>query len=70
MDTNYTRIFVGSQIEALGISNKLKAVGIIAVVKDEEESARLAGFGSSPATSTEVFVHNDELEKAEKALDS
>lgn len=70
MDTNYTRIFCGSRIEALGITSKLKEIGIIAVLKDEGESARLAGFGSSPATSAEVFVHNDELDKAEKALDS
>lgn len=68
MDSNYTRIFIGSQVEAQGIVAKLKDVGIIAVVKDEAESARLAGFGSSPTSSTEVHVHNDELAKAQEAL--
>ena len=68
MDSNYTRIFIGSQVEAQGVLAKLEAVGISAVVKDEAESARLAGFASAPSSSTEVHVHNDELAKAQEAL--
>ena len=68
MDSNYTRIFIGSQVEAQGVLAKLEAVGISAVVKDEAESARLAGFASAPSSSTEVHVHNDELAKAKSAL--
>ena len=68
MDSNYTRIFIGSQVEAQGIIAKLKDVGINPVIKDEAESARLAGFGSSPTSSTQVYVHNDELAKAEAVL--
>lgn len=64
MDTNYTRIFIGNPIEAQGIVASLEEVNIIAVVKNEEESARLAGFGASPQSSAEVFVHKDEYEKA------
>lgn len=70
MDSNYTRIFVGSSAEAQSIVNRLKEIGIVAVVKDEAESARLAGFASSMLGDAEVFVHNDELEKTEKALDA
>ena len=68
MDSNYTRIFIGSQVEAQGIIAQLKDAGIIAVVKDEAESARLAGFGSSPSSSTEVYVHNDELAKTQELI--
>lgn len=70
MDTNYTRIFVGNTAKAQSIVSRLKDIGIIAVVKDEAESARLAGFASSMLGDAEVFVHNDELEQAEKILDS
>ncbi|TMM55941.1 DUF2007 domain-containing protein [Maribacter algarum] len=70
MDSNYTRIFIGNIAEAQSIVSRLKDIGIIAVVKDEAESARLAGFGSSMLGEAEVFVHNDELEQAEKVLDS
>ena len=68
MDSNYTRIFIGSQVEAQAVLATLEAVGISAVVKDEAESARLAGFGSAPTSSTEIFVHNDELAKAQEAM--
>lgn len=70
MDTNYTRIFVGDVAQAQSIVSRLKDIGIIAVVKDEAESARLAGFASSMLGVSEVFVHNEELEQAEKMLDS
>lgn len=70
MDSNYTRIFVGNAITSKGIINQLQEIGITAVVKDEAESARLAGFASSMLDEVEVYVHNDELEKAEKVLDS
>lgn len=70
MDSNYTRIFVGNAITSKGIINQLKEIGITAVVKDEAESARLAGFASSMLDEVEVYVHNDELEKAEKVLNS
>lgn len=68
MDSNYTRIFIGNQAEAQRILARLKAVGIIPVVKDEAESARLAGFGYSATNSNEIYVHKDELKKAESTL--
>ena len=68
MDSNYTRIFIGNPIEANALAARLKEIGIIAVVKNEAESARLAGFGASPQSSAEVFVHKDEMEKAQSIL--
>jgi hypothetical protein len=37
------------------------------VIKDESESARMAGFGITH-DQQQVFVHQDELQKAEKVL--
>lgn len=72
MDSNYTRIYFGNTIESQKIVNQLKEIGIVAVVKDQANSARLAGFASPAAAlgEAEVFVHNDELERAEKVLDA
>lgn len=70
MDSNYTRIFIGNTAEAQSIVSRLKDIDIIAVVKDESESARLAGFASSMLGEAEVYVHNDELDRAEKVLDA
>lgn len=69
MDSNYTRIFVGNRIAAKGITSRLKENGITAVVKDEGESARLAGFASSLLDEAEIYVHNDELDKAQELLE-
>ena len=64
MKSNYTKIFVGNSIIAKGIINQLEEIGIVAVVKNEGESARMAGFASAVLDETELYVHNDELEKA------
>ena len=42
---------------------------IFPVVKDESESARLAGFGISNPSTQQVFLHEDEIEIGEKILE-
>lgn len=68
MDSNYTRIFIGNTIAAKRISNQLEEMGINPIIKNEAESARLAGFAPSMLNETEIYVHNDELEKAKKVI--
>jgi hypothetical protein len=64
MKSNYKKIFTGEAIVAKQIASKLHEIGIEAVVKDEAESARLAGFASSMLGQVDIFVHKDEFEKA------
>ena len=64
MTSNYKKIFTGESIVAKQIVSRLHEIGIEAVVKDEAESARLAGFASSMLGQVEIYVNNDELEKA------
>lgn len=64
-DSNYIKVFTGDFITVKRILNDLQIEGITAVVKDETESARLAGFGGGIVPGfQEVYVHNDELDKA------
>jgi len=63
-DSNYVKIFTGSFIIVQRMINALKEIDINAVVKDETESGRLAGFGASISGSQELYVHKDELDKA------
>ncbi|MRI00353.1 DUF2007 domain-containing protein [Kriegella sp. EG-1] len=67
MKSNYLKIFSGNQFEVNKIASELRKVGIEAVIKDEAESARLSGFASS-TSSVYLYVHQDELEKAEKVI--
>ena len=64
MESNYTRIYTGSFVIVQLLISKLEEVGISPVIKDETESARLAGFGPAIPGTQEVFVHKKELDKA------
>ncbi|RAJ15635.1 putative signal transducing protein [Arenibacter echinorum] len=65
MNSKYTRVFSGSFILAQTIENQLREIGIIPVIKDESESGRLAGFGSAIQGNQQIYVHADELGKAQ-----
>lgn len=60
----YTKIFSGSFIIVRLILDHLENAGINAIVKDESESGRLAGFASSMEGLQEVYVSQEELYKA------
>jgi len=70
MKSNYTKIFTGETLIAKQIEGKLHEIGIEAVVKDEAESARLAGFASSMLGQVELYVNNDEVESATKIVEA
>ncbi|MGB2245628.1 MAG: putative signal transducing protein [Flavobacteriaceae bacterium] len=63
--SSYQHLYTGSNIDVLALLNALADVGITPVVKDESESARLAGFGVTTPLMQRVFVHKDELDKAQ-----
>ena len=69
MTSNYKKIFTGESLLAKQIVSKLHEIGIEAVVKDEAESARLAGFASSMLGQVELYVNNDEVESAMKIVE-
>ncbi|WP_243472281.1 putative signal transducing protein [Winogradskyella sp. MH6] len=60
----YTKVYSGNFILVTRVKDELEAKGIVPIVKDEGESQRLAGYGSMNQGFQEVFVHNDELDKA------
>jgi hypothetical protein len=63
--TEYTKIYQGNFILVTRVRNELERIGIVPIIKDEGESQRLAGYGSMNQGFQEVYVHNDELEKAQ-----
>lgn len=63
-DSNYIKIFTGNFVIVQRIITDLENVNINAVVKDETESGRLAGFGASIQNQQEIYVNKDELDKA------
>lgn len=68
-DTEYTKVFSGNFILATRIKDELERIGIVPIIKDEGESQRLAGYGSMNQGWQELFVSNDEAEKAKVIID-
>ncbi|WMI67565.1 putative signal transducing protein [Mangrovimonas sp. YM274] len=69
-EDNYIKIFSGNFIMVQLMISKLEDVGIEPIIKDESESGRLAGFGSSIQGFQELYVHKDELDKAVHIVES
>jgi hypothetical protein len=66
--TEYTKVYYGNSILAMRIKTELEQVGIVPIIKDEGESQRLGGQGSISNGIQEIYVHNDELEKAKDVV--
>lgn len=62
--TEYTKVYYGNFILVTRIKEELKHAGIVPIIKDEGESQRLAGYGSMNQGFQEVYVHNEEVDKA------
>ena len=62
--TEYTKVYFGNFILVTRVKDELEAAGIVPIIKDEGESQRLAGYASMNQGYQEVYVHNDELDKA------
>lgn len=63
-NSDYTKIFTGNSIVVQKIVLLLKENNIQVIVKDESESARLAGFGAAIDGLQDVYVKNKFAEKA------
>ena len=65
----YHLLYKGSQILVLALTNALNSENINPVIKDQGESARLAGFGTPTPLLQEVYLHEDEIKKGKKVLE-
>ncbi len=60
--SEHIRIFTGSPVIVRRLEFLLDASGIGSVYKNQDESARMAGFGG-PMNWAELFILNTDLEK-------
>jgi hypothetical protein len=67
---DFIKIFTGNAINVLALRNALEEKKIVAVIKDDSESARLAGFGMVAPGLQEMFVHEDELDQAIRIVET
>ena len=69
MKTHYKHIFTGPLVNAQLIEAKLNEIGISPLIRDESESGRLAGFAPPVFGQVQLFVHEDEADKAQPVID-
>ena len=67
--SEYTKIYYGNFILVTRVKDELERIGIIPIIKDEGESQRLAGYGSLNQGYQEVWVNNEELDKANAVIE-
>ena len=63
-DQDYIKVFSGNFIVVQLVKDRLESAGINAILKDESESGRLAGFGASIQGFQELYVSDEEIENA------
>ncbi len=70
-DSNFIKIYTGNFAVVKRIAIELNALDISPIIKDQSESAILGGFGGTLAPDfQEIFVHEDELEKANEVINN
>lgn len=62
------KIFSGSEILASGLQQKLEAINIFPVVRNNLQAVRVSGFGNT-GLAVELFIEERELGKAEKVIE-
>jgi putative signal transducing protein len=62
------KIFSGSEILAQALQQKIEAIGIETIIKDNIQSARMGGFGSSDLA-VEVFIQEKDYGKAHPVIE-
>ena len=62
------KVFSGSEALALALKEKIEAAGVDTVIKDNIQSARLAGFGNS-GQAVELFIQETDFAKANPVIE-
>ncbi len=70
METHYTKIYTCNFILVQLITTKLEDIGIVPIIKDEFNTGLSAVLVTDYNRLLDIYVHNDELEKAIPVVES
>ena len=62
------KVFSGSEILAQALKERIEAIGVQTVLKNNIQSARLAGFGNTDLA-VEVFIQETDFAKANPVIE-
>ena len=69
MKLDYLCVFSGNHVDTINVIDSLSKININPIIKNESESARLAGFGII-SEKKNIYVHRDEYVKAKELIKS
>ena len=70
LSQGYTKVFSGSFIIVQLVLDRLKSIGINAIVKDESGLGEFSGFKSTIQEFQELYVNNNEIDEAIPIIES
>ena len=62
------KVFSGSEILAMALKENIEAIGVDTVLKNNIQSARLAGFGTM-GQAVELFIQETDFSKANPVIE-
>ena len=62
------KVISGSEILAMALKEKIEAIGVDTVLKNNIQSARLAGFGTM-GQAVELFIQETDFSKANPVIE-
>tara|TARA_B110000196_G_C20918829_1_gene554203 strand:- start:478 stop:714 length:237 start_codon:yes stop_codon:yes gene_type:complete len=60
--------YTGNELSTKFLKNDLQDAGINSLIKSETESARLAGFGSSIFSGSQLFIYELDIDNAKPII--
>jgi hypothetical protein len=67
-NNNLIIAYTGNEISTNFLKNDLEDAGIFSLIKNERESARLAGFGSNINSGCQLFIYEQDIENAKPII--
>lgn len=66
--SNHIKLYSGTSILVNRLAYMLDEIGVSSIIKDNQESGRLAGFGTL-GLSVDLLINEEDYEKAKDSLD-
>lgn len=66
--SNHIKLYSGTSILVNRLAYMLDEIGVSSIIKDNQESGRLAGFGTL-GQSVDLLINEEDYEKAKDSLD-
>jgi hypothetical protein len=69
MDNNLINVYTGSEITVHLLKSELEKIGVPSIIKDKFKSGISAGFGTGVPSAIDLFIDENDLEKAKPLIE-